>query len=186
MLGKFTFKQKHEQQFTKREIPPPVSEKSFVLTRFKCTTEALKKKKGNEIKFHFRKYWRKLYIYIQNVTQDIEGRWSVRGGVTSSATSRHLESVVINVFQTQTQFLREQLSLAAARPPIISETPTSSRVEPKAELKQRTNMRRSRVGKEPGENESMLTLLKKWKRPQMKLKLKHLFFFFCSPKQQQK
>lgn len=70
--------------------------------------------------------------------------------MTSSATSRHLELVVINVFQTQTPVLREQLSLAAARPPIISETPAASRVEPKAELKQRTNMKRSRVGKEPG------------------------------------
>ena len=39
------------------------------------------------------------------------------------------------------QFLRYQLSLAATQPPIILQRQTHSKVEPKAELKQSTNMK---------------------------------------------
>lgn len=145
------FKQKHEQQFTKRNATAG-EWKGFVLIQMHRRSS--KKQKRNKISFQ-EILKETVYIYIQNVTRDIERRWSVRGGVTSSATSRHLESVVINVFQTQTRFLREQLSLAAVRPPIISDTQTGSRVEPKAELKQWTNMKRSHVGKKPGRNEKI-------------------------------
>lgn len=50
-----------------------------------------------------------------------------------------LSVVAVNVFQTPRQFLRDQLSLAGAQPPIISQRQTHSKVEPKAGLKQSTN-----------------------------------------------
>lgn len=57
-----------------------------------------------------------------------------------------LSVVAVNVFQTPRQFLRDQLSLAGAQPPIISQRQTHSKVEPKAGLKQSTN--RNPYGKE--------------------------------------
>lgn len=80
-------------------------------------------------------------IYIQNVTADIERRWSVKGSATLSTTSRHLESLPINVFQTQTRFLRDQLSLAVVQPPIMSQRQADSEVEPQAERGQETSMK---------------------------------------------
>lgn len=47
--------------------------------------------------------------------------------------------MAVNAFQTPGQFLRDQLSLAATQPPIISQRQIHSKVEPKAELKQSTN-----------------------------------------------
>lgn len=85
-------------------------------------------------------------IYIQNVTADIERRWSVKGSATLSTTSRHLESPAINVFQTQTRFLRDQLSLAVVQPPIISKRQADSEVEPQAELSQGTNVMENLLG----------------------------------------
>lgn len=58
-----------------------------------------------------------------------------------------LSAVDINVFQTPRQFLRAQLSLAATQPPIILQRQTHSKVEPKAELKQSTNMKENPYGK---------------------------------------
>lgn len=58
-----------------------------------------------------------------------------------------LSAVAVNVFQTPRQFLRDQLSLAAAQPPIIVQRQTHSKVEPKAGLKQSTNMKENPYGK---------------------------------------
>lgn len=55
--------------------------------------------------------------------------------------------VAVNVFKAPGQFLRDQLSLAATQPPIILQRQTHSEVEPKAELKQSTNMKENPYGK---------------------------------------
>lgn len=58
-----------------------------------------------------------------------------------------LSAVAVNVFQTLKQFLRALLSLATNQTPIIGLRQTHSRVGPKVELKQSTNIKGSPYGK---------------------------------------